>query len=219
MRRTGLTSCSVTGFQASMGGNCYTRLFTSASGVRSNYCAAKSSLFPHIFSLRSATTRSTQGISLQITKRQVVFHSSPRSGKSSSTALMHKEQPALRTDRTFCNSSSSSSSNTFTTVPPSSSKPPLQTTTQQSNSRVKEFWSRWIAEKPFPDRWSLQWWWEMAIIFTVFGITGSSSLFFVRPLMGKVLGVEGNLYLLSSFFNSFLFSLSLSLSFLFFSLS
>jgi len=34
-------------------------------------------------------------------------------------------------------------------------------------------------------------WWEMAIIFTVFGITGSSSMFFVRPLMTKLLKLEG----------------------------
>jgi len=46
---------------------------------------------------------------------------------------------------------------------------------------------------PFPTRWSLRWWGEYALIFTVFGITGSSALYFVRPLLGSVFGIEGTM--------------------------
>jgi hypothetical protein len=34
-------------------------------------------------------------------------------------------------------------------------------------------------------------WWDMFIIFTVFGITGSSTMFFVRPFITKFLKLEG----------------------------
>ena len=49
---------------------------------------------------------------------------------------------------------------------------PRSTDNGEAVSKTREWWNRWIAEKPFPERWTFQWWWEMAIIFTVFGIRG-----------------------------------------------
>ena len=86
----------------------------------------------------------------------------------------------------------SSSASTQHSLPESFSAIPPKTPAPAPSSQAKEFWRRWTAERPLPDRWTFAWWWEMAIIFTVFGITGSSSVFFVRPVMGKVLGLEGN---------------------------
>ena len=42
-----------------------------------------------------------------------------------------------------------------------------------------------------PAPWVLRRWWDMFIIFTVFGITGSSTMFFVRPFITKFLKLEG----------------------------
>lgn len=40
-------------------------------------------------------------------------------------------------------------------------------------------------------RWSWRWWKEWTIIFIVFGITGSTTVRIVRPLLTNVLGIEG----------------------------
>ncbi|CAG8703851.1 16947_t:CDS:2 [Gigaspora margarita] len=39
-------------------------------------------------------------------------------------------------------------------------------------------------------RWSWRWWKEWTIIFIVFGITGSTTVRIVRPLLTNVLGIE-----------------------------
>jgi hypothetical protein len=77
--------------------------------------------------------------------------------------------------------------------------------------QLQQFWERWTAERPPHPRWSMPWyalstfprtrrsrvlarpfrWWDMVIIFTVFGITGSSTMFFVRPFITKFLKLEG----------------------------
>eukprot|EP01084_Bolivina_argentea_P158984 276912_1 len=50
---------------------------------------------------------------------------------------------------------------------------------------------KWTTQTRAPPKWSTEWWKEGAVIFTVFGVTGSSSLYLVRPLMPK-LGLEGS---------------------------
>ncbi|CAG8495672.1 5120_t:CDS:2 [Dentiscutata erythropus] len=40
-------------------------------------------------------------------------------------------------------------------------------------------------------RWSWRWWKEWAIIFIVFGITGSTTVRIVRPVLTNILGIEG----------------------------
>jgi hypothetical protein len=41
------------------------------------------------------------------------------------------------------------------------------------------------------ERYSFNWWKEYIIICTVFAITGSSSLYVVRPTLEHVIGVQG----------------------------
>lgn len=55
------------------------------------------------------------------------------------------------------------------------------------------WWRRWTHERALPLRWSLGWWKEMALIFTVFGITGSGSMYIVRPMLHSVAGLEGSM--------------------------
>lgn len=39
----------------------------------------------------------------------------------------------------------------------------------------------------------MKWYGEMILLCTVFGITGSSTMFLVRPAVGNVLGLEGSM--------------------------
>jgi len=45
-----------------------------------------------------------------------------------------------------------------------------------------------IPHEPF----SFAWWWDKLVVFTVFAITGSATMYFVRPLLGSVFGLEGS---------------------------
>lgn len=44
-----------------------------------------------------------------------------------------------------------------------------------------------------PPRNTMKWYGEMILLCTVFGITGSSTMFLVRPAVGNVLGLEGSM--------------------------
>ena len=55
------------------------------------------------------------------------------------------------------------------------------------------FLQRWMAHKTIPERWSLPWVGEMALIFTVFGVTGSSTMFLVRPVISSMIQMEGTM--------------------------
>ena len=60
------------------------------------------------------------------------------------------------------------------------------TTSRQAASKAggdssPSFYARWTAPKPDYERFSAAWWGDWAVKFTVFGITGSSSMYFVRP--------------------------------------
>jgi hypothetical protein len=53
------------------------------------------------------------------------------------------------------------------------------------------WWGRWTHESPMPPSGTAAWYAEMALIFTVFGITGSSSMYFVKPLVHSIIGIDG----------------------------
>lgn len=55
-----------------------------------------------------------------------------------------------------------------------------------------EFWKSFLQPKPMPVRWSIAWYQEMALICTVFAITGSSTMVLVRPAVSKGLGLQGS---------------------------
>ena len=58
-------------------------------------------------------------------------------------------------------------------------------------ARLKQAWKWWISPEPTFVKFSREWWVDMIIKFTVFGITGSSAMFFARPLLGTLFGLHG----------------------------
>jgi len=54
-------------------------------------------------------------------------------------------------------------------------------------------WQWWLSEKVMPPRFSLPWVGEMILVCTVFGITGTSTMMFVRPAVGDILQLKGSL--------------------------
>ncbi len=55
------------------------------------------------------------------------------------------------------------------------------------------FLRRFLAPKVMPPRNTPRWYAEMALLCVVFGITGTSTMFFVRPAVSDVLGLEGSM--------------------------
>eukprot|EP00026_Physarum_polycephalum_P017327 Phypoly_transcript_18521.p1 GENE.Phypoly_transcript_18521~~Phypoly_transcript_18521.p1 ORF type:complete len:199 (+),score=3.19 Phypoly_transcript_18521:70-597(+) len=53
---------------------------------------------------------------------------------------------------------------------------------------------RFLAEKPVYPRYSSRWWWEKFVMCVVFAITGSTTAYFVRPFVEKVLNLKGSLW-------------------------
>eukprot|EP00545_Synedropsis_sp_CCMP1620_P009863 CAMPEP_0119015472 /NCGR_PEP_ID=MMETSP1176-20130426/11096_1 /TAXON_ID=265551 /ORGANISM="Synedropsis recta cf, Strain CCMP1620" /LENGTH=190 /DNA_ID=CAMNT_0006968767 /DNA_START=114 /DNA_END=689 /DNA_ORIENTATION=- len=51
---------------------------------------------------------------------------------------------------------------------------------------------RWMGPKEMPTKGSFQWYREMVLLCTVFAITGSSTMFLVRPAMSEGLGLKGS---------------------------
>jgi hypothetical protein len=60
------------------------------------------------------------------------------------------------------------------------------------SKRFGQFISRWTAAEPEPKRWSGAWWKHHALVFVVFGVTGSSAMWLVRPQLFKAMGVQGD---------------------------
>ncbi len=62
-----------------------------------------------------------------------------------------------------------------------------------ANIEHTTFLQRFLGPKPMPPRNTPKWYAEIALICTVFGITGSSTMFLVRPAVSNVLGLEGSM--------------------------
>jgi len=71
-------------------------------------------------------------------------------------------------------------------------------TTNKSNTSTPKatttsFLANFLAPKQMPPRNTPKWYAEMALLCTVFGITGSSTMFLVRPAVSEGLGLEGSM--------------------------
>ena len=82
----------------------------------------------------------------------------------------------------FCNLTKMTSRKQMTT---SSTPPPPPSAPPQT------FVQYWLSHKELSPRYTLRWWGEMAVIFTVFGCTGSTTMFVVRPVASTMLQVRG----------------------------
>ena len=62
-----------------------------------------------------------------------------------------------------------------------------------SNPNNPTLLGRFLSPKPMPPRNTPKWGAEMALLCAVFGITGTSTMFLVRPAVGDVLGLRGTM--------------------------
>ena len=63
---------------------------------------------------------------------------------------------------------------------------------QVSGKSILPGWlSRFLAEIPTYPRYTGRWWWEKFVMCVVFAITGSTTAFFVRPFIEKILHLDG----------------------------
>ena len=62
-----------------------------------------------------------------------------------------------------------------------------------SASGAKTFWQRWTEHKEIPERWTFWWGVEMAYLCCIFGVTGTSTMYFVRPAVATMLQLDGNM--------------------------
>jgi len=106
------------------------------------------------------------------------------------------QQQQISTQQQQQQSSVESPPKTVNSVPNPSEMPSSTLTSQsiQSSqfSALTRFWHKWTAARAFPPRHSAAWYFELLLICTVFGITGSASMFLVRPLLKDVFGIEGS---------------------------
>jgi len=115
-------------------------------------------------------------------------------GRSRPVRIVARPSPALRTPygaflaltRTFASGSSQQQNG-----PKSNSEEKRKQSQTDSQSRFWRWYANWTRERPPLQRFSAAWWAEQALICTVFAITGSSAMFFVRPLVTDVLGMKG----------------------------
>lgn len=74
---------------------------------------------------------------------------------------------------------------------------PKETPKEQGEKIVeqatKQTWmERFLGPKEMPEKKTASWYREMVLLCTVFAITGSSTMFMVRPAMSEVLGLKGS---------------------------
>ena len=81
--------------------------------------------------------------------------------------------------------------NTKSTVSPKQS--PSPSTQSQSTTKSKSFIQNFLGPKDMPPRNTFLWYREMILLSTVFAITGSSTMFLVRPAVSEVLGLQGSM--------------------------
>ena len=108
--------------------------------------------------------------SIVVRHRAVVDY---RVGGSRGIGFLHENAARSRRRRWFGDSANSNGSN------PSNSDPTLL--------------ARFLSPKPMPPRGTPKWYAEMALLCAVFGITGTSTMFLVRPAVGDVLGLRGTM--------------------------
>ena len=87
------------------------------------------------------------------------------------------------TGRRFASSgnmkSTNGKSNSIKEVVEPATKEAMSPPSSTSSSSFSQFWKSYLQPKPMPIRWSAAWYREMALLCTVFAITGTSSMVLV----------------------------------------
>jgi len=71
--------------------------------------------------------------------------------------------------------------------------PKQSPSTQSQSTTNKSFIQNFLGPKDMPPRNTFAWYREMILLSTVFAITGSSTMFLVRPAVSEVLGLQGSM--------------------------
>mmetsp|Transcript_18865 Transcript_18865/g.21616 ORF Transcript_18865/g.21616 Transcript_18865/m.21616 type:complete len:213 (-) Transcript_18865:25-663(-) len=68
-------------------------------------------------------------------------------------------------------------------------------TVEKASKQINKstFLQRFLGPKEMPEKGTFQWYREMCLLCTVFAITGSSTMFLVRPAMSQGLGLKGSM--------------------------
>ncbi|KAL3784664.1 hypothetical protein HJC23_012180 [Cyclotella cryptica] len=67
------------------------------------------------------------------------------------------------------------------------------THSQTTTTTTPTFLQNFLGPKPMPPRHTPKWYREVILLCTVFAITGSSTMFLVRPAVSNVLGLQGSM--------------------------
>jgi hypothetical protein len=88
-------------------------------------------------------------------------------------------------------------SNNHTQIPINDSSSPSSSSSTSSDSSVstheRTWWQQWTGPRQMPPKYTMKWYLEMLLICTVFAITGSSSMFLVRPSIKEIFQIDGTL--------------------------
>eukprot|EP00980_Cylindrotheca_fusiformis_P016756 scaffold5048_cov121-Cylindrotheca_fusiformis.AAC.7 len=120
---------------------------------------------------------------LQINSRKLALTTSKPSFLQSPFRLVCRDSAVRTTRRLFTTNKTPSGSN--------QAKEAISEEAQKS--AISRAWQKFIGPKPMPERWTLPWYREVALICTVFAITGSSTMVVVRPAVSNGLGLKGSL--------------------------
>ncbi|KAL7430321.1 hypothetical protein ACHAXH_002751 [Discostella pseudostelligera] len=182
-------------------------LSVSTISINRNYCivgASFSKMAAAAAARRTVTVHhsSPMAMSMSAPKRcfsQYALRINNNSNKNNNPALHWNNfgrSPSCQQRRWNGGNSSSSNKDALPRARGSPSPPSMAesspNTSTSSSSSSSTFLHRFLAPKPMPPRNTPRWYAEMALICTVFGITGTSTMFLVRPAVSDVLGLKGS---------------------------
>eukprot|EP00700_Malawimonas_jakobiformis_P001316 EC721056.1.p1 GENE.EC721056.1~~EC721056.1.p1 ORF type:complete len:167 (+),score=11.89 EC721056.1:57-557(+) len=101
-------------------------------------------------------------------------------------ARQQAQRPAAQVNQVLVRNAATQPSSTYIRATP-------RKTFLQRHPTLEKIWNKWQVQPVDYPRWSRQWWWETAVKWTVFAITGSTSAFVARPFVAKFVGLEGSL--------------------------
>lgn len=187
---------------------CRINITSNRTITSSSLAASSATLLNHQITLQHQQARASYVSHHYIhTNQSFTSSSSLSSSPNSHHYRIRMQRLPIRTFSSDPSSSSSSSSSASSSSQPSkpSILPSASSSTQsaidisnksdelESDPIPTTWWGRWTHESPMPTRGSFDWYIEMAILFTVFGVTGSTSMYVVKPLVTQLIGVEGTM--------------------------
>jgi len=63
----------------------------------------------------------------------------------------------------------------------------------ESNNKKLSWLQKFFGERKQFEKYSAGWWWDQLVVIVVFAITGSATVYFVKPVMKDILQLEGSL--------------------------